>query len=186
MAQHLVMCRECKQRFDAKKSEEGTIWIMPSKNWYYHIKCYDLWVENRKKGKDILSQETDEEYQKEIYDYLARCLKVPFDGGVVGSQIKTMKKKGRTVKGILFALIYYYEIKGNSWNPNYEGIWIAELVYDESRRYWAERIEKQSNILTKIEEQLKALREAPKISIKKQETRKWKSKMIEVEDEYKE
>lgn len=176
----MVMCRECRQRFQRDDLIEGVDWISPSKNWFYHKNCYDTWVKKREAGKDINNQKEDEEYRKEIFDYLARNLKVPFNGAVVSSQIKTMCKKGRTLKGILFSLIYWYDIKQNKWNPEYEGIWIAELVYNQSREYWQERVQKQGDILIKIEEQLKTFKELPKVKVKKKEKPKWKSLIEEI------
>lgn len=176
-----VLCRECRQRFQRDDLVEGVDWVMPSKNWYYHKECYDTWVNKRKHGKNITVNKKDEEYRLEIFDYLSRNLKVPFNGAVVDSQMKTMLKKGRTLKGILFSLIYWYDIKQNKWNPKYEGIWMAELVYDQSRAYWQERVHKQSDILDKIEEQIKTFRELPRIPVKKQEKKKWKSRMIGVD-----
>ena len=46
MAKHLVICRACKERFDAQLSGADIEWVMPSKGWYYHKSCY----ENLKKG----------------------------------------------------------------------------------------------------------------------------------------
>ena len=36
---HMVMCRVCHERFDCEKEE----FVMPSKNFYYHKKCYESW-----------------------------------------------------------------------------------------------------------------------------------------------
>ena len=41
--QHIVKCRICGQEFDTNTLTEGEDWIMPSKNWYYHVKCYTDW-----------------------------------------------------------------------------------------------------------------------------------------------
>ena len=97
---------------------------------------------------------------------------MPFNGAVVDSQIKAMLKKGRTLKGIFFSLIYWYDIKQNKWNPKYEGIWIAELVYDEARAYWQEESTNKATSSSKIEEQIKTFRELPRIPVKKREREK--------------
>ena len=36
MAKHIVICRCCKQKFDAQIEDKDKIWVMPSKNYYYH------------------------------------------------------------------------------------------------------------------------------------------------------
>ena len=53
MAKHLVICRACKERFDAQLAGADIEWVMPSKGWYYHKSCY----ENLKKG-NILKDKT--------------------------------------------------------------------------------------------------------------------------------
>ena len=60
-------CRICKVEID----KENDDWIMPSKNYYYHRKCYADWKES--------TPATDEEYKAFIYDFIARDLKVPYD-----------------------------------------------------------------------------------------------------------
>lgn len=176
----MVMCRECRQRFQRDDLIEGVDWVNPSKNRFYHKECYDTWVKNREDGKDINIKKKDEDYREEIFDYLSRNLKVKFDGAVVGTQIKNMCKKGRTLKGILFSLIYWYDIKQNKWNPEYEGIWIAELVYDQAREYWQQRVQKQGDILDKVEQQIKTFNNLPKIKVKRKEKPKWKSLVDEI------
>ena len=71
-----VMCRECRKTFDRDKLKEGIDWVMPSKNYYYHKDCYELWVSKRQNKKDYTSTKEDEEYIRDIYDYLTKDLKI--------------------------------------------------------------------------------------------------------------
>ena len=35
----MAKCRVCDLPIDKEKDD----WVMPSKNWYYHRKCYEEW-----------------------------------------------------------------------------------------------------------------------------------------------
>lgn len=168
-----VICRECKKKIDRDELIEGIDWIMPSKNWFYHKSCYETWVKNRADSiKNVEAVREDNEYRIEIYDYLQRHLKVKFDGGKVGTQLNLMLKKKRTLKGIYFSLIYWFDILGNLWDDKYDGIWIAELKYDEAREYWSNRAINDHELLHKVETQIKSLYNAPEIDIRKKVTKK--------------
>ena len=82
MAEHLVQCRYCKERFDAKIEEKDIVWIMPSTNFYYHKKCYDYW-----KNKKV--RLVDHDWVPMIYDLLGREMKVSYNY----HQIETQRKK---------------------------------------------------------------------------------------------
>ena len=176
-----VMCRECRKRFDKTKLQENIDWVMPSKNYYYHKDCYDLWVTKRKNKKDITEQKQDEEYIRDIFDYLARDLKVSFDGEKVGSQIKNFIKQGKNAKGILFSLIYFYDVQKGDWNNSKGGIGIVPYIYDDAREYWRSQRTKQYDILEQIEKQMRERRERETITIKKKKTSKrWVSHLDEI------
>ena len=179
MAKHnLVMCRECKQKFQRDDLVEGVDWVMPSKNWYYHKSCYDAWVQERQDAMtNVEANKQDSEYRTEIFDFLSRHLKVRFDGAKVGSQINLMLKKGRTIKGIYFSLIYWFDILNNPWNDKYDGIWIAELKYDEAREYWRERAKNNHELLAQVEKQIKAMYEMPKVMVKENKKKNFVSQL---------
>ena len=80
------------------------------------FKWYERKYGKGKNKKDITEQKQDEEYIRDIFDYLARDLKVSFDGEKVGSQIKNFIKQGKNAKGILFSLIYFYDVQKGDWN----------------------------------------------------------------------
>lgn len=175
-----VMCRECKQRFEKKPDGENVTWIMPSKNWYYHKDCYQKWIEKRLNKKNVEEKKKDDEYRVEIFDYLQRDLKVNFNGAKVGTQIRAFLNQGMTLKGILFCLIYCYEIKKLDWDKSSDGIGIIPYVYEESKNYWQNMVNRQANILQEYETQIKTRRDREKIVIKKKENKKWKNHLEEI------
>ena len=72
----MAECRVCKEKIDKSADD----WIMPSKNYYYHRKCYNNW----KKAQ----LEDDEEYVDLIYDFISRDLKVTYDWWICEAQRK--------------------------------------------------------------------------------------------------
>ena len=130
-------CRVCKVEIDKEKDD----WIMPSKNWYYHRKCYNDWKQS--------TPATDEEYRAFIYDFIARDLKV------------------KTVKGIFFTLKYFYEIKHGDWNKGHGGIGIVPFVYNEACTYWVAQERKTKGIVADIERQMRAAAERKQTVIHK-------------------
>ncbi len=57
MAKSLVHCRICKGEIDREKTTEGTDWVMPSRNYFYHCKCYNDW---KRKKDDVHAEANDE------------------------------------------------------------------------------------------------------------------------------
>ena len=103
----MAQCRLCKIEIDKEKDD----WVMPSRNYYYHRKCYDNW----KKAQP----DNDEGYIDLIYDFISRDLKVTYDYWVCEAQRKKFLKEKMTNKGILFALKYFYEIKHGDWEKGH-------------------------------------------------------------------
>ena len=99
----MAQCRLCKIEIDKEKDD----WVMPSRNYYNHKKCYENW----KKAQP----DNDEAYVDLIYDFIARDLKVTYDYWVCEAQRKKFLKEKMTNKGILFALKYFYEVKHGDW-----------------------------------------------------------------------
>ncbi len=179
MAKHIVTCRICKEKFDAKEEERATIWIMPSKNCYYHKDCYDNW---KGASKDINLKKNDEIWIDYIWDYISRDLKKSYDYQKANSQRKNfINSKGYTNKGIFFALRYAYEIKKINIDKSNGGIGIVPYVYQESILYWSTMQRNQKDLLLKIEEQMEKLRTTDKKIIKKKKKKKeWVDKTDEI------
>ena len=143
----MPICRICKQPIDKKKDN----WVMPSKNYYYHKLCYEDF-------KDVKKEKTQEDYKQLIYDYLSRVLKVPYEYFKIEAQITQFTKSGMTVKGIFFALKYYYDKNGKDcWNKGYGGIGIVPYIYEESKNYWTRREIERQGALNEIVKQMQQL-----------------------------
>lgn len=172
----MAKCRVCDLPIDKEKDD----WIMPTKNYYYHKKCYDNW----KKAQFT----SDEEYVEMIYDFIARDLKVSYDWWVCEAQRKKFIKENKmTNKGILFALKYFYEVKHGNWEKGHGGIGIIPFIYNDSCAYWAARERQSSGIIAEIERQMREATNRPKVRVKKTETKKNKkvdfSVLDDLEDE---
>ena len=183
MAQkHIVQCRICKEKFDTTPLKEGVDWIMPSKNWYYHCKCYNDW--NGKKKNNIKTNIIDEELWKDAtYQYLHRGLKIGVDFGKFNAQFGRLIKKGRTPKGIYFAVRYFYEIEKGDKTKADGGIGIVDYIYDRSKQYWIARERDTAGIVSRIEQQVKELAQAEQVVIKKQPKKKKLKYTLEMVEE---
>lgn len=150
-------CRTCKVEIDKEKDD----WVMPSKNWYYHRKCYEDWKHS--------TPATDEQYKAFIYDFISRDLKVSYNYHMCEAQREKFVKEGKTNKGIFFALKYFYEIKHNDWEKGHGGLGIVPYIYNESCEYWAAQERKTHGIVNQIEQQMKMAAERKKTIVQKQE-----------------
>ena len=125
----------------------------------YHQSCYNDYLD-----------------KKEILKYVARLFGFKNEdkpGPVINSQLKTfMTKYNYTYKGILNALVYFYDVKNGSKAKANEGIGIVPYIYDEAQTYYYNLHNKQEKVAQVIEKQLK---EQPVIlKIKKVEEKKKK------------
>lgn len=138
----MAICRVCKKTIDKKNDE----WVMPSRNYYFHKKCYEDWKKS--------TPDEDGAWIEFIYDFISRDLKVSYDYYKCEAQRKKFLKDDMTNKGIFFALKYYYDVKRGDWKKGYEGIGIVPYIYRESCEYWAEQEYKNKGILRRIQEQM--------------------------------
>ena len=157
----MAECRICKQKIDKEKDD----WIMPSKNYYYHKKCYEDW-----KHSEPLK---DEQWRPFIYDFISRDLKVPYNYHMCESQREKLLKEGKTNKGIFFSLKYFYEVKHGDWEKGHGGLGIVPYIYNEACAYWVAQENKQAGIIQGIERQMMEARQRQKKVIhKKTEVKK--------------
>lgn len=149
----LVKCRICGRKdIDRNVEIEGIDWIMPSKNYFYHKKCYDDWKHSEPKK--------DEEWIHYIYDFLSRDLKVSYNWHMCENQRENFIKKNKfTNKGIFFSLKYFYEIKKGDWNKSNQGIGIVSYIYSEACNYWVAQERLKNGTCKKIEEQMRQARD---------------------------
>ena len=165
-------CRICKVEID----KENDDWIMPSKNYYYHRKCYEDWKQS--------TPATDEEYKAFIYDFIARDLKVSYDYHMCKAQIDKFVREGKTVKGIFFTLKYFYEVKHGDWNKGHGGIGIVPYVYNDACAYWVSREKKTKGVVAEIEHQMREAEKRTKkvVTQKKVQPRKFTVDLSAIEE----
>lgn len=162
----MAQCRLCKEKIDKEKDD----WIMPSRNYFYHRKCYENW-----KKAQITD---DEQYVDMIYDFIARDLKVSYDWWVCEAQRKKFIKEGKmTNKGILFALKYFYEVKNGDWEKGHGGIGIVPFIYNDSCAYWASKERQSAGTIAKIEQQMTEAMSREEVVLKQTKRKNKKSKV---------
>ena len=158
-----VHCRVCKREIDRNTEQEGVDWIMPSKNFYYCVKCYKDWK--------VADTHSDEEWVDLIYDFIARDLKVSYDFFMCEAQRKKFISQNHcTNKGIYFALKYFYEINKGDWSKSNGGIGIIPYVYKDATAYWTELELKRRGTLSAIEQQIRERQIRPIKEIKRTAT----------------
>ncbi len=160
-----VHCRICKQVIDRNIEQEDVDWIMPSKNYFYHKNCYESWKRS--------TPGTDGEYVSFIYDYISRDLKAGYDYHMCEAQRKKFIKENKmTNKGIFFALKYFYEVKGGTWEKSHGGIGIVPFIYEEACSYWVKREKNNAGIVARIEQQMKEAQQRDKKVVHRKERKK--------------
>ena len=153
----MAECRVCKRQINKKEDD----WIMPSKNYYYHKKCYENW----KKAEPA----SDEEYKDLIYDFIKRDLKKNYDYWICETQREKFLKQKMTNKGILFSLKYFYEVKHGDWEKGHGGIGIVPFIYNDACAYWAARERQAEGTIAEIERQMIAASQRTEKVVRKKE-----------------
>lgn len=145
---HIVMCRICKEKFDSLTNE----YVMPSKNYYYHKKC---WEDFGKKATNIEAEVDDQLWIDSAWRLLHKDLRLTLDFFKFKGQWDSFLKKKMTSKGIYFALRYFYNVKKGDGDRAEGGIGIVPYIYDESCKYWIERNKVETDLIKKIEDQVR-------------------------------
>ena len=121
---HQVKCLYCGQIFDRDKVP----FIQVSKRRYAHKEC--SMSEDEKK----LQENKDRE---ELYDYIMKLFNISFVDPKIQKQIKKyIEENNYTYSGIKKALVYFFEIKGNSVEKANGGIGIVPYVYTQAYNYY--------------------------------------------------
>lgn len=161
---HKVKCRVCGIQFDTDTLNKED-WLMPSKNFYYHARCYNDWKVN--------SNHSDEEWIDLIYDFIARDLKVSYDFHMCEAQRKKYLSQNKyTNKGIYFSLKYFYELKKGDWSKGNGGIGIIPFIYKEATEYWTQLELKKQGTMSAIEKQIKEKLNRPTQTLAKKVNKK--------------
>ena len=136
---HIVTCIYCKQKFDRDKFP----FIQVSQRRYAHQEC--SLSEDQKQSKE-------EQDKIELENYIIKLFKVDYIDARIRKQIKQYKEEyNYTYSGIHKALVYFYEIKGNSIEKANGGIGIVPYVYQQAYNYylalWQAKQKNQDKIL---------------------------------------
>lgn len=120
---HFVKCLYCEKKFDRDK-----IPFIQVGRRYAHQEC-SLSAEEKKTQEEKDKQELD--------DYIIQLLKIDYIDARIRKQIKTyVEEHNYTYSGIKKALIYFYEVKGNSVEKANGGIGIVPFIYKDAFNYY--------------------------------------------------
>lgn len=121
---HKVKCIYCKQNFDRDKYS----FVQISPRRYAHKECANQEQERTKK------EEAD---KIALEEYIMKLLGEEFVSPRVRKQINTyIEQYQYTYSGIRKALIYFYDVKGNSKEKANGGIGIVPYVYKDAFNYY--------------------------------------------------
>lgn len=159
---HIVTCVYCKQRFDRDKFP----FIQVSARRYAHQEC--SLTEEQKKSKEEQDKEALEQYIMQLF-------KTDYIDARVRKQIKQFREEyNYTYSGIRKALVYFFEVKGNSIEKANGGIGIVPYVYQNAYNYylalWQAQQKNQDKVLTNYIPQVKeVVIPRPQRKVKKRE-----------------
>ena len=145
---HPVVCVYCKTRFDRDKVE----CVQVSAKRYAHKECSMSEAEK-------LSQEQKD--KQELEEYIMKLFKTSYVEPRVQKQIKQFREEYHyTYSGIRKALIYFYEVKGNSIEKANGGIGIVPYTYTNAFNYYYSLWEaQQKNENKKVQEYVPIVKE---------------------------
>ena len=124
MAKHLVKCSICGEQFDANIIP----YIKTSSRRYAHVSC-------KEKQDNEISQEEKDKIQLE--NYIKHLFDIEKLTPKINKQIKDYTENYHyTYSGINKALIYFFEVKGNSIEKANGGIGIVSYVYKQAFDYY--------------------------------------------------
>lgn len=124
MAKHMVKCSVCNEYFDASIIP----YVKTSARRYAHKTCYE----------EKMSQMSQEEKDKiELEEYIKKLLNINSITPRIKKQIKQyIEEYDYSYSGIKKALVYFYEVRGNSTEKANEGIGIVSYVYKKAFDYY--------------------------------------------------
>lgn len=121
---HIVTCMYCKKRFDRDKYPYITV----SSRRYAHQEC--SLTEDQKQVQIELDKIA-------LDEYIMKLFKISYIDAKIRKQINQyVNEYNYTYSGIKKALIYFFEIKGNSIEKSNGGIGIVPYVYQNAYNYY--------------------------------------------------
>lgn len=150
----IVKCLYCGEPIDRDKEKCQIAQETPRR--YAHLTCFAP-----KAGVDEVLTNEIMEYCKDTFGPLANF-------GLIGKQINTYVKEGKTRQGILLTLKYWYGIKKQSIDKSNGGIGIVPYVYEEAKKYWEKAAPKR---VAKMDEEV--------VYVKRKKNKSLLEKMLE-------
>ena len=121
---HIVTCVYCKKKFDRDKIP----FVQISQRRYAHKEC------SEQENQRLFKEEAD---KIALENYIIQLLKLEYITPRIRKQLNTYQEQyGYTYSGMHKALIYFYEIKGNSVEKANGGIGIIPYVYQDAYNYY--------------------------------------------------
>ncbi len=120
---HKVKCKYCGEYFDRDKLP-----FVKESNRYSHKECYE---------KAQANQSKEDKDKEALENYIMKL----FNEGYVSARIRKqindyVSNYGYSYSGIHKALVYFFEIKGNSIEKANNGIGIVPYVYKDAYNYY--------------------------------------------------
>jgi len=157
---HIVTCVYCKKKFDRDKLP----FVQVSQRRYAHKECAESETQR------LFKEEAD---KLALENYIIQLLKIEYITPRIRKQLNTyIEQYGYTYSGMHKALIYFYEIKGNSVEKANGGVGIIPYVYQDAYNYYyalweANQANKEKVIKNYVPEQIEVTISSPQRKLKK-------------------
>lgn len=123
MAKHMVKCPVCNKQFDANTEP-----FVKEGRRYLHKECAE--------NKEALKSE-EEKDKEALFNYIIKLYDVEFVSPLMQRQIKQYITDYKySYSGIHKALVYFYEVKGNSLEKSNGSLGIVPHIYQKAYRYY--------------------------------------------------
>ena len=120
---HKVKCKCCNQYFD-----RDTVPCVKEGNRYSHKECYE---------KRTVTEQKEENDKAALDKYIITLFKLDYVTPRIQKQIKQyVEEYHYSYSGIHKALVYFYEVKGNSIDKSNNGIGIVPYIYKDAYNYY--------------------------------------------------
>lgn len=113
-----VKCPRCEQHFYREDCE-----FVQVGRRYYHAECFQ-------------ALDGDEKKKQQIHETVQKYLGSSYSKQKVTKQIKDYVADGKTLDGILNAVIYWFDYKNGAADRAAGGIGIIGYIYNESEQFW--------------------------------------------------
>ena len=149
---HIVTCQYCRKKFDRDKIP----FVQISPKRYAHKDC------SKEEEARLKQEETD---KIDIENYIMKLLGEDYISPRVRKQINTYREQYQyTFSGMKKALVYFYEVKGNSTEKANGGIGIVPYVYKDAFNYYYSIWEASQKNEGKVVEEYKPVDKVVRIS----------------------